>query len=277
MKHLLLITLLLSVKISFSQTTLKGKIFGENQKVLPYCKIGIENTFVGTLSNEDGFFTLEIPSEYRNNDIKISFIGYQDLQVKMEDISLYEDLVFSLKPKDYEIEDITVTPKEKFREGKDKEKTSTTTNFSISNQENKNLGSEIGKLFKIKRSVIINKVNFFVDYNDYEEVKLRLNIYTVKDKKPAENILSDELFISFGKTNGDWKSIDLSNYDIVLNQDVIITLEWIYGSEGGKKFGLPIIIPSIGATHYYRFGSQGSWKKFSSMSISMTIEGYYID
>lgn len=277
-KTLLIIFLLLTqVSITLSQVKLSGKIIGEDGSTLAFCKVGVEKTSIGTLSDKDGLFMLEIPQEHIDKNVKFSSIGYEDLVLKIIDIPPTKDTVFTLHEKEYEIESIVITPKEEFKKGKKRIKTASSTIFSNPKAKNKNLGSEIGKLFKIKKSVVLEHVNFFVKFNDYEKVKLRLNIYSVENKLPAQNILSDEVFISFGKTNGDWKSIDLSDYEIVLTDNVIITLEWIYGTEGGKYFGLPIIVPSVGSTHFYRFGSQGKWKKYNNISIPMEIEGHYTD
>ena len=62
---------------------------------------------------------------------------------------------------------------------------------------------------------------------------------------------------------------DLSFYDINVKEDIIITVEWLEHSEKGSKLNLPIIVPSLGSTHYYKFGSQNSWLKYGSLSTPM--------
>ncbi len=260
-----------------AQTIINGTIVNEDGEPLSYCKVGIDKTSIGTLSSEEGTFSISIPVKYESDSLKVSFVGYEDLFISIESSIPKEDQMFTLIEKDYDLDAVIVSVGDEYIDGKDKTNTARNTNFSIPNVENKNLGSEIGRLFKIDKPVELEKMSVFVDYNDYEEVKLRLNVYSVHDKRPKENILKEDIYVSFGKTTGEWKTIDLSDYDIILSQNVIITLEWIESSEEGKVFRLPIIIPSIGSTHYYRFGSQGEWKKFGSMSTAMTIEGTYVN
>jgi hypothetical protein len=80
-KKLRLITLLLLATncIVFGQDiTLKGKIKDSMTKNnLVAATIGIENTTIGTFSNEDGVFELQIPQKYTKHNIIFSYIGYK--------------------------------------------------------------------------------------------------------------------------------------------------------------------------------------------------------
>ena len=66
--------------VSLSAQTISGKLIDENSQPLPYANVVLlslpDSAFVnGTISGEDGSFTLEATSE--NQIVKISSIGYK--------------------------------------------------------------------------------------------------------------------------------------------------------------------------------------------------------
>ena len=66
--------------VSLSAQTVSGKLIDENSQPLPYANVVLlslpDSAFVsGTISGEDGAFTLEATSE--NQIVKISSIGYK--------------------------------------------------------------------------------------------------------------------------------------------------------------------------------------------------------
>ncbi len=63
--------------VSVSQNLIKGSIHGDSGEPIPYANIGIVNSSVGTISNEDGTFTLRIPERMEKEIIVFSALGYQ--------------------------------------------------------------------------------------------------------------------------------------------------------------------------------------------------------
>jgi len=99
------IILLLLCSISFSvlaqeNIEIKGVIVDSNNQPLPYTAIGILSKYIGTVSNEDGAFLLNLNNSNLNDTITISTMGYKTFKVvveeflnlKMEIITLEEDL-----------------------------------------------------------------------------------------------------------------------------------------------------------------------------------------
>ena len=61
------------------QNTITGKIVDESGVPLPGANIIVKGTNIGTVSDFDGLFSLEVPNE--NSVLIISFLGYQDKEV----------------------------------------------------------------------------------------------------------------------------------------------------------------------------------------------------
>nr|WP_239465302.1 carboxypeptidase-like regulatory domain-containing protein [Bacteroides mediterraneensis] len=78
MKRFLYLLIGVVLPVSLSAQTVSGRLMDENSQPLPYANVVLlslpDSVFVsGTISGEDGSFTLEATS--RNQILKISFIG----------------------------------------------------------------------------------------------------------------------------------------------------------------------------------------------------------
>src|SRR5690606_29644279 len=88
------------------------------------------------------------------------------------------------------------------------------------------LGNEVGVRMKIKKATKINAFNTYIVKNEYGKVKFRLNIYDIKDGSPNRSILKENIFIETDIKSGPL-SVDLSQYDIRCEDDIVVSLEWI--------------------------------------------------
>ena len=57
------------------------------QEPIPYANIGILDTEIGTLSNEDGSFSIKIPIEYQVKNLLFSSVGYKRKSIPLLTIS----------------------------------------------------------------------------------------------------------------------------------------------------------------------------------------------
>lgn len=61
-----------------SYISLKGKVYNKIQnELLEFATVTIRNTSIGTYTNEQGDFHIEIPTVYRDSFIEISYLGYE--------------------------------------------------------------------------------------------------------------------------------------------------------------------------------------------------------
>ena len=60
----------------------KGRIMGaDSGKPLEYASVSISNTNISTVTNQDGYFSLRIPSSARNYRLKVQHLGYENLNI----------------------------------------------------------------------------------------------------------------------------------------------------------------------------------------------------
>jgi len=93
---------------------LKGKVIDqETNEGIAFISIGIEGTFLGTATNLDGFFELKVPAEYQSKNLFFSAIGYTNQSFSISDLIRKKDLVISLVPQSYHIEEVDVAAESK--------------------------------------------------------------------------------------------------------------------------------------------------------------------
>ncbi|GAQ50182.1 hypothetical protein FPK15_contig00131-0001 [Flavobacterium psychrophilum] len=148
----------------------------------------------------------------------------------------------------------------------------TTSSIIEAGFKNNSLGSEVGIKIKIKnKPTNIDSFNFFITSCKYDSLFFRLNIYSIKDEMPYENLLSENIYFSTDIKKGK-VSIDLTKYNIVVNQDVIITIEYI--KELGKG-GLNFSGGLFGNKLYHRQTSFSEWKKTGTVSLGFNVDVRY--
>jgi len=103
--HLALVAKPVDEIISIEGTLLDA---ATNQPVA-WASIAIVGVAMGTITNEDGNFELKIPSTYRNDSVSISCVGYERLLIAISDYAGKSGLVFKIKPKNFQIQEINVT------------------------------------------------------------------------------------------------------------------------------------------------------------------------
>ncbi len=89
--------------------TIKGKVVNEStNEPLAYTNVGIEDTFYGTASDENGNFELKIPEEMISRQIFFSSVGYQSMKLPLASLFKKEFNIIKLKPQTYDIEKVDI-------------------------------------------------------------------------------------------------------------------------------------------------------------------------
>ncbi|MBL7809479.1 MAG: carboxypeptidase-like regulatory domain-containing protein [Saprospiraceae bacterium] len=278
MKKLFLSSVLLCCTLPFfAQKTISGRVIEEaSGEALAYVSIGIPGTSIGTVAGEDGRFTLEIPEKNLNSgkdSLQFSLLGFTRKSVAL---STWKEEVVDvvLKPSTLQLREVVVTPDNtKLRVlGKEKKKYRMVVNYALEGKINQNLGSEIGRRFKIEKASRLEKFQFYVAANNFDTVRFRINVYDLEGDEPGASLLQEQIITTLtGKQTG-WVTVDLQPYDLVATERLAVGVEWIYGSKGGTMLTLPIAMPVAGSKHYYKYGSRNKWKSFAGMSAAMFLE-----
>lgn len=97
----------------FAQNTLKGRVFAADTKQpIHLANVFLSNTSIGTVTNAEGFFTLDHfpPGRY---DVVVSCIGYESYVATVQYAQLPLTLEVNLKPRINILQEVIVEPYEK--------------------------------------------------------------------------------------------------------------------------------------------------------------------
>ena len=277
MKYILFIALFFgSLKAATQNINIKGTVYDElTKEPIAYVALGIAGTTMGTVTDESGQFIFENMPTTVNPEAEIIFtsLGYNDLIMPVSAFSAPGLNIF-MSPKAYELEEVLVYDYsgEINIHGKGKVNTKMSVNFALDGKVNQNLGSEIGRRFKIKDQSMLRTLKFYLSQNNFTGVKFRVNVYDARKKRSLTPINKKEIIIALTEKKKGWVAVDLSPYNIIAKENVVVAIEWIAAEKGGSRLNIPITMPSLGNTHYYKYGSKNNWKVFGNMSAAMVLE-----
>lgn len=274
MKSSILILICLIGHSIFGQNKVDGIIKNvQTNEPVPYVNIGILNRDKGTVSNEKGEFWIEIPTEFINDTIKVSSIGYETkIFIANEFIqTLNENRSIELSEKVIELNEVVVSNK------KLKEKVignKTKSRMMRGGFRNAELGNELGIKIKIKKSLTyITKFHTNVTSNTGEKMKFRLNFYSIEKDLPKEKLINQNIIFSIDSKEGDF-TLNLSKYNLVVEKDFYLTIELIE-NEGNKESEVFFSAGLLGNATVTRLTSQSEWKKLGNIGIGFSLTTEY--
>ena len=284
---LLILSLIAFNKHLYAQQeiTISGSVIeAVSSTPVPYASIGLLNNMLGTVSGNNGIFRLTVDAiKFANDTLRVSSIGYYAKCIAFKDILKEKNkgnLQIQLERKVSNLREVIVAPYTKTKEiGKKKTGGVIQITFNpLKNDIQNNLGSEIGMVFSNKRFSKINDFNFYISANDFDHLKFRINIYTIHNGLPDSNICDRNIIAEINDKKTGWNKIDLSSYNITVQSDFIISLEWISYEATADLEKFKIFLPgslSLFDTVLFRNASQSSWtKEMASISYFATLTYY---
>ena len=252
--------LVLTTMFINSQTIIQGVVKNEENKNLSYCAIGIKDTDIGAITNENGIYKIIIPKEVQNKNVVFKADGYEEKNVEISELKVNPNIY--LKFKTSNIQEVVLTTK-KLKEKTIGEKSRPMLTFSKMFE--KNVPTiEQGNVFEIYKKTKLKSFSFhIIPSSKYEEITLKLNIYDVKNSLPNQSLL-DENIIYKTSTKG-WQTIDLSKYKLIFNNldRIAVTLQLVdYNTLKDTDFVFGISAKkSLSKNLMFRFQSQSLWEK----------------
>lgn len=213
------ITFSLSAQI---KGVIKDSISGEP---IPYVNIWVENETIGTTSETNGSFSLDIKEE---KVLVFSALGYE-----IKKASSKTDLIL-LKPKVFELNEAVVTFSKKTKELEIGE----AHKVDIS-QLSGNKPWIYAKLFnydeKYMETPFIKKIVFYSN-SDIKGAKIKLRIFGINDSIPSEDLINEDIIVTV-KGGMKKNTIDVSSYNIEFpKKGIVIGLEWLIIEENKYFF-----------------------------------------
>lgn len=267
---LFLFAFLLCIPVLNAQYILQGRIIDAlTKEPLLFVNVGVLKKELGTVSNEVGFFFLEVPDVFAKETLRFSMIGFDERDFQVADLEaiLLSNNTLVLAEQTTFLEEVVLTAEKKWDTRVSGN--ATTSKLLITGFTSNQLGNEIALFVKVKKTpAYIEGIQFSVVENIYPEVRFRVNVYSSEYRFPDENILKENIFVTLKQSEG-IISVDLKEYDILVDDDVFISLEWIDEDLGSE--GLWFSAGVFGKSIYARSTSQAEWKKQRGLSLGMSV------
>lgn len=267
-----ILSLFLSLPLGAQNFVIGQVIDAATKEPLPYVNIGLLNKNIGTVSDETGYFELEVNTEQNSRDtLRFSMIGFETKSYTLNDFINQNEIEVYLTEKSTALDEVILSSKRKKYQTKILGNKTTSKALYAAFTSNK-LGNEMGFIVRArKHPMILKKFNISLVENDYGPIKFRLNIYDVLNGLPNKTLLKDNIFIETEESSG-IVSLDLTPYEIILDQDFFIAIEWIEDLGPGKLY---FSGGFFGAPLFAREVSQGTWEKIGTASVGMNVEVRY--
>jgi len=248
--------------------TISGAVFEKNSETpVEYVNIGIFGKNIGTVSDQNGRYTLQIKPEYYSDTLIFSCIGYHSYSVIVSDFINLNNGNVNLEKREYELAEVVIRPR------RVKEKTlgvTTKSKMFVGCFADSINGREIGIVMKNKDRVFLKEVNLNITICTYDSIFYRINIYKAHSDKQFENILTNPIYVSSSKEEvKDKITIDLRHLYLEFKGDFLVTFEAVKNLGKGS---LCFSVSPFGKT-YLRRASQGTWETISAgASISVLVD-----
>ncbi len=252
----------------------------ETNQPLAYVSVGVLNKPEGTVTDTAGNFSFSINQENSADTLQISIVGYNTSRVALKDFISNRDKPIKLTQRIEQLAAVTIT-NTITRENTEiigRQGVSKLVQVSVHNKKtaDETIGSEMGMLYKTKKeNAILKDFNFYVSANNFNFIKFRVNIYSVKDEMPDTLIYNKQLFATADNFKTDWIKIDLEPYKIKVNGAFIVTIQWVESRMDKKEN--PVTILAVALTPfskncYVRIASQDKWRRMGvNLSSFVTI------
>jgi hypothetical protein len=278
-KFLILIVLIFAPCYLKAQVKMQGQIIDATTKAaIPFATIGVKNRSIGTVADSIGRFQLQfsLDSIGPNNPVIVNCIGYNSVAINAGEqiIALVASVNYlnqaTIKPLKFKVKTFGRTGSSAFM---------STKMISEHNHTSDELGKEIGTVINIDKNCRLTAFNMHIIFNHFDNVKFRLNIYSVKDGLPDTLIIKDNILLDVGHVRQKWINVDLTKYQIYLEgyEKVAVAIQWLKSKTGDdpqKSFNVAAV-PAIGHHILFRDKSQSTWLKVGgNLSMNFTAEVY---
>lgn len=222
------------------QTHVSGLVLNSfTGEPLPFTNIGILNTELGTISNEDGSFALIIPEKHVEKDLLFSSVGYHQHSIKIVPNSDFTDLLINLKPQVLELRQVEITGHKTKKKSKEFGNGSSLLLSGQLHFDTLSAGSAMALLIDKSDYPELNYIqqaSLYIAKNLSPEFKVRLRIMAVDsvDNTPKEDLLAAPVLLNSDKKRG-WLNFELDEHLFLSHNQFFLVFEWILTKKDRKN------------------------------------------
>jgi hypothetical protein len=230
-----IILFLLISHFTYSQILVQGKVVDTNNRPIPYVNIGILNSTFGTISNEDGSFSISIPAHYKSDSILFSALGYSRKHVSVTDA---QQINFKVSLSDHVVYLDEVEVNTKRESNKYFEFGNSHSRGGVLETDTLTAGAALAVLINENTNpdfsfpVYLNKAQIRIFRNNLPSFKMRVRFYEVDTvtNQPGNDLLQQSIVMESEMRNG-WLEFDLSKLNFIVRGPFFMGFERIITKE----------------------------------------------
>ncbi|RLD80119.1 MAG: hypothetical protein DRJ10_07855 [Bacteroidetes bacterium] len=213
---------------SAQNVEIKGRIIQkEKSEPLSFVTIEVKSLAIGTYTDANGYFTINIPEKNKNDTIDFYALGYEKKKMIINKLINSENKTIKLNQKYFSIKEVKVKPK-KIKVIKLGVKQKKPWRYQVANV----FGGQNGHYIKNEKKLsgFIKSVSFYIAGIGYTDTPFRVRIYKHDKTRncPGIDLLNENLIVQNPNGEG-WFTVDVSNYFIRFPKDgMYVMMEWIY-------------------------------------------------
>lgn len=276
-KTLLIFSSVFAIQFALAQTVISGKIIDQTTKEpLPFASIGIKGKTSGTLSDENGSFSMVLKDISDADSLKFSAIGYRSQSFVVASAKNFSDKTITLLQTSVVLNEVVVKPTKTITKVLGNKNYNTNIKCSFQGNESNLLGVEaaIRANNKKDRDVWIEDFNFYLNTNTIEDsITFRLNFYKEDaDGLPGENLLSKPIVFKVAKKQTGVISLNLKKYNIHTKGDFFISMECLSNKVSSKNLTFS---GSIKGPAFFKMATFANWQKIGLMGLDFNVTVSY--
>lgn len=256
-----------------AQTSFRGMVVdAQSLDPISFANIGVIESGTGTVSDEAGRFTITVPSD--DTEITLSSIGFETTTVYASELAI--EGTIRMRPVAYTMKMVEIAATRL----SDKD-----VQLGVKNKDrgmavgfgNTQLGTEIGSVIHVKKPTYIKNANFVLNHAKGDSMLFRVNIYDYSTGTAGQKLLPNDILIREKQRKG-VITVNLEAYSLVLDGDVLLTLEWIKDLDEAGNKGITFDTKRKGKRRgiYMRWSSNGPLEKIDSPYIRKNTLCFYL-
>jgi hypothetical protein len=299
--RLLVVFLIANFGNSFGQdVTIRGILINEEGKQpIAYANIGMLDTPIGTISNEDGTFELHVPEIYREQELLFAALGFERKSFRLSELSAEANNVIKLRERITLLGNVTVKST-RARPGVIVELGNQYHNEGSLYADSAAAGSAMALLIenkypsqnaRLRTPYHVKNTKLRIAHNTFERFKVRVRFLSVDSLTglPDKDLVNHNIISSSGMKQG-WMKFDLEKYNIRINKpSFFLVFEWLLEDEDRlllleqykefrRQFPRKVTVDTLvvdgekityNSWHGFRAGTS-----FGSSSVKFSIENY---
>lgn len=258
--------LLLASNITVFAKTASGIVLEQSGgKPISYVNIGVPGKDVGTVSKEDGQYSISLEKVDGMDTLMFSCIGFEPFKIQVSEYLSKNIQNVKLNRRIVNLREVVIVPRNSKLKFLGYHVKSSAMRAGFSQNE---YGYECGVIMKNKKNAFLKTLYLDVAVCDFDSVFYRLNVYKPDGKNQFVNILQQPIYINLSKNElKNRTAIDLSKYNIITEGIFLVTLEHVRNlGKGGLYFCC-----HFPAKSYFKKTSQGKWGSIP-LGLGITVE-----